>query len=148
MITPSTSDQNEYVPFSVTFTIEPADPLLPPTLESVSIAASDGKDYSSELTIDILGDLSFTVSGTLSDVFNREMEYLDKDDKPGMVTRFKDIPTDFNTLYRYKGAVVNSVDITVTATTDLGDEVATIVVNNNYTVANANLVKYVALGKF
>lgn len=148
MITPETTDVNEYEAFIVSFTIEPTDPLLPPTLESVSVAASDGKDYSSELTITIQGDLSFIVSGTLSDVFNREMEYLDKNDKSGMVHRFKDIPSDFNTLYRYKGAVVNSVDLTVTAHTDLGDEVATIVVNNNYNVANANLVKYVALGKF
>jgi len=148
MILPENVDVNEYAPFSVTFTIEPLDPLLPSILESVSITASDGNDYSSELTVTIHGDTSFTVSGNIADVFNREMHYLDKNDKAGMVRRWKDLPGDFNTIYRYKGAVVNSVDLTVTAITDQGSEVATIVVNNNYNVSNAYLASYVAKGKY
>ena len=155
MITPVSSSVNEYVPFSVTYTVSapepiPGDPnpVIPPILESVSVTASDGNDYSSELTITIHGDTSFTVEGLLADVFNREMHYLDKDDNFGLVRRFKDIPADFNTLYHYKGATVNSVDITVSAITDQGTETATIIVQNNYNVANAYLVNYVALGKY
>lgn len=148
MITPETSNENEYAPFSITYAIEAVDPMFPPTLESVSVTASDGVDYSADLTITIHDDTSFTVAGVLADVFNREMHYLDKNDQAGMVRRWKDLPVDFNTVYRYKGAVVNSIDLTVTAVTSQGDEVATIIVQNNYTVSNAYLVDYIAKGKY
>lgn len=144
MIIPATASANEYEAFSLTFIIDP----VPLTLSAVSITSSDGKDYSSFLATTIHNTFSFTVAGTLSDIFDREMEYLDKNDNMGIVSRFEDIPNDFNTLYRYKGATINSITLTVTATTDTIDEVATITINNNYNVANSKLVDYVSLGKF
>lgn len=154
MITPSTSNETEYVPFSITYTVA-ADPVVPPALpgadpiiQSVSITSSDGNNYTDEVIVTILNAQNFTVAGTLSDVFNRQMIYLDKNDVTGTVSRFKDIPADFNTLYHYRGATVNSITLTVNVTTDQGLITASIIVQNNYTVANANLVKYVKLGKF
>jgi hypothetical protein len=112
------------------------------------VTASDGKDYSKDLNIVIQSDLSFSISGTLSDIFDRQMDYLDKFEKPQSTKRFKDIPLDFSTLYRYKGPMINSVDLTVTVNTDQGTETSTIIVNNNYAVANSKLQQYVALGKY
>lgn len=154
MIEPELSNQVEYVPFSVTFTVsavplDPPDPLQEqPTIESVSVTASDGKDYSSDLTITITSPTTVTISGELSDVFNRTMSYLDENDTIGMVSRFKDIPANFNSLFKYTGATVNSVDLSVNVVTDQGTEVATIEVRNNWEVANAKLKEYVAKGKF
>jgi hypothetical protein len=76
------------------------------------------------------------------------MTFLDANDETGVVSKFIDIPTDFNTLYKYKGATSNSVELIVTANTTSGTAVATITVNNNWTMANAKLVEYVIKGKF
>jgi len=158
MITPETSNQNEYVPFSLTYVISAAaaDPMAPPEtpppvdpiLQSVNITSSDGVNYADEMTITINSPQSFTIAGALSDVFNRVLNYLDKNDVQGTCGRFKDIPKDFNTLYHYTGATVNSITLSVHAITDQGVETSTIIVQNNYNVANAKLHEYVALGKY
>jgi len=156
MISPETSDQTEYVPFTLTYTIsvtaEEGAPVEPPpvdpVLESVTVSASDGRDYSDGLIITLIDDQHFSITGELSDVFDREMGYLDKDGVLGQVTRWRDVPADFQTLYRYKGATAASVTLNVTAVTDQGQETATITVANNFSVSNSKLHEYVALGEY
>lgn len=149
MLTPETSFEVEYVPFSINFSIVPELPETIVDIESVSITASDGNDYSSDITVDITSSSTFTLSGVLADVFNRTMSYLDKDDQPGMVRKFKDIPADFSTLYKYTGANAETVDLTVSADCGVGGTyTATVIVRNNWEVSNAKLRDYVAKGKY
>ena len=149
IITPDTSTKTEYAPFSISYTISDDDPLVlvPPEVVSVAVTL-DAVDYLPYLTYTLDSPSSFTISGTLSDVFDREMEFLDGNDVSGLVSRFADIPEDFNTLYRYKGAVANSVTLMVDVTATSGSVSASIIVNNNWTTANAKLVEYVLKGKF
>ena len=149
MLTPETSAEVEYVPFSIDFTVVPEPPEAIIDIESVSIAASDGNDYSEDITVTITSSSTFTLSGELADVFNRTMSYLDKNDAPGMVTKFKNIPVDFNTLYKYTGATSESIDLTVSVDCGVGGiYTATITVSNNWGVANSKLHEYVAKGKY
>ncbi len=148
LITPDTSTETEYAPFSISYTVSDDTPMAPvPELTSVTVTRGV-VDYLPYLTFVQDSLSSFTISGTLSDVFDREMTFLDANDVTGVVTKFADIPLDFNTLYRYKGATSNSAELAVTATTTSGVVVATITVNNNWTTANAMLVEYVLKGKF
>lgn len=149
IINPDTSTKIEYAPFSISYNISDDDPLVLVPPEVVSVAVTQGlTDYLPYLTYTLDSPSAFTISGTLSDVFDREMEFLDADDVSGLVSRFADIPEDFNTLYRYKGAMVNSITLTVTVTATSGTVSASIVVNNNWGTANAKLVEYVQKGKF
>lgn len=148
MISPTTSNAIEYSLFSITYTITPTDLINPHEILSVTVTASDGVDYMQYLTTKILSGVSFSVSGTLSDVFNRRMDYLDVNADAFSTTRFTGIPSDFNTLYTYIGAVVNSVDLTVTAITSQGVETSIIVVSNNFEVSNTKLREFVAKGAY
>lgn len=148
MISPEISVQIEYTPFSVTFTISSEDPEILPEIESVSITASDGNDHSSNIVVTITSPTTVNLSGVLSDVFNRGLYFIAADGSHKVVSKYSDIPADFQTLYQYIAPVVNSIDLTVNVLTTEGSETATIVVENNFSVANAKLAEYVAKGQY
>lgn len=131
IITPETSTEVEYAPFSITYDISDDDPLVLPEIVSVAITLN-ATNYLPFLTFTQHSTTSFTILGTLSDVFEREMEFLDANDVSGLVSRFTDIPENFNTLYRYKGAMANSITLTVSVTTTTGSISAPIIVANNW----------------
>lgn len=144
MITPSTSSQTEYVPFNISFSVIDDLTGLPPVGPvTATLTSSDGNDYSKDVKITVSGN-TINVSGTLSDVFNRQIIYLKTPSESVSISKFSELPAEFDTLYHYRGAQVNS--ITLTLSTAYGS--ATIDIQNNYNVANANLIKYVKLGKY
>lgn len=147
MIEPTESTQNEYVPFTIQYTISSIE-IDQPVLSHVTVTSGDGRDYSSDLNIVLIDDQHFSISGELNDVFDREMKYLDKYASPGIKTRWKDIPSGFQTLYSYKGAAINSITLTVTAHNDIEDETSIITISNNFALANSKLTDYVNRGQY
>lgn len=146
-ISPNTFTITEYVPFVVTYTISSDDPSENVGIEEVTITVN-GADVAPDLTITHEDDNSFTVSGVISDVFNRSMAYLDVDDAVRIVSRFEDIPENFHTLYKYVGATTNSITASVSVTTNVGTMHTHIIINNNFNAANAKLIEYVQKGVF
>jgi len=150
-LAPLLTTVTEYDPISVSYTVTPPpppdplpDPPIVPEILTVTLTP-----HPLGVTVVMNSLLSFTVGGLLEDVFNRTMTYLDKDEKVGSVTRFQDIPTGFKTLYQYRGATVNSIDIIISVTTSWGTGyTAELIVKNSWEKANANLHKYVALGEY
>jgi hypothetical protein len=112
-ITPNVINLNEFEPYSQVFEIEynvpenpevPLDPVPPETYDYVLHDVKwDLKEISKLTKINYvrLSDMSFSLSGNFSDIFDRALKYVNIDASKGQVARFGDMPEDYAALYSY-----------------------------------------------
>jgi len=152
-VVPTMSMENEYEPFSISYVVNFEDAGLgiiekEPLVTEVTITSSDGRDYSNNIVTRKTSATTFTISGTLSDVFPRSMEYLMPDLSKHVASHWRDIPAGFDTVTKYSGATARSIMLTVNIKTTQGNATSQIEVLNNFTLANAKLADHIKLGKY
>jgi hypothetical protein len=166
-ITPNVVNVNEYVAFSQTFTIAFAppdglDPVPDPydyILYDVIIDQTIPEISYNTIVYTRLTDMSFSISGTFSDVFDRSIKYVMLDGTKGDARRFSEVPDDYAGIYQYTPAVINQMPFTMkvrmrplsvyvnqVVDSDLDVYDLPFIVINNWQVANQNFIQTVQNG--
>lgn len=158
-LTPPVIQVYEYDQISVTYTMEYAGE-LGGVINGVTVTSSTGQQY--PMTTTISGS-SVTISGVLEDVFTRQMEYMPAGHLLNKVpsktiTKWKNLPSDFETVVGYAGP--GDATITLTVTVDFSEydilgmpgfsqsASASLIVKNNWMISNQKLTQNVAKGKY
>jgi len=91
-----------------------------------------------------------TISGPITDVFERTIQYLDVDKTLKTVTKFEDVPESQLAIIKYVAPSPQIKIVTLSVNFLYGDPPYTIqiTVSYNYTAANAELKVQVAKGKY
>ena len=143
-ISPQTKNVNEYEPFVFTFTVSYDVESVNPEIYSVTVDT----EFTPYVNIDIVNAFDFTISGQLGDVFNREISFIQPNEMFGVVSRWVDVPPDFETVYKYVGSSEQTRIVDINVQTSEGSIIAQITVANNWEYSNAQLVTYVNSGVY
>lgn len=132
MFSPATAECTEYIPFNIAVTVTPIEGVA---TNISSILISPALNETSKLrvllgTIDVMeyqgepypaatnGIITFTIEGTMRDMFQRGIYYLDTNAQQQYTTKFGLMPDEFNALYKYQAPAVVFVDQMFTVTYD------------------------------
>lgn len=150
-LVPEEISVNEYEPFTIGFSIEceaEEESCEIPTITSVSISGNSLPNNINEgFRTQIMGG-SVIITGVLADVFEREMHYIMPGNTLHVARTWSQIPENFETIVKYKGAMQREKSVNVVVNTSSGTFSSTIKVINNFNVANRYLANYIKKGKY
>jgi hypothetical protein len=108
-ITPDIVQVNEYTAFSNNFVVN-----FTPPLDYIGYSGTSTYNYVfykiipdvnipswNKITWTKTGDMTFSISGTFSDVFDKSLKYVNKDYTRGVATRFALLPKTYAAMYGY-----------------------------------------------
>ena len=130
MFSPANAECTEYVPFDIAITVVPIEGTL---TKISSIQISPALNETSNLTV-LLGTIdvreyapdnypaatnnisTFVLRGTMADMFERHIYYLDTNAQSQHATKFGNVPAEFDAIYKYVAPNVAFVDQYFTVT--------------------------------
>lgn len=136
--------------YTLTYSEDLYDPLIDeePTIDLVTIVFGE-LDFTNRFNIVISDFQHFSITGQMDDVFNRQMVYIKHNvGGIGNVTRWEDIPDDFDTIFKYTGSSEMTKTFTVHVETSVGNVDSELVIQQNWELSNSHLKEYVERGVY
>lgn len=109
-VTPNTFTKYEDESVNLVFTcsksgVEPTDPIISSVIPSENISG---------VNITINSNTTFSIVGTITDVFVKNLQYHDNSDQDISITRWQDLPTSYKGFTKYDAPMVRSKTVTYT----------------------------------